>query len=419
MYGRIKVNLIDIVLCLTELTDLISSELSNHHRRVAYIAFRIGEALNLSFEEKKDLLLAGLIHDIGAFSLEERKSFLDQEGDEAISHGIKGAKLIESFSYLNNAANLIRTHHLNWNHGKNKLFLGQEVYENSHILHLADRIAVLIEPDKNILSQTKRIDKTIKNQAGKKFNPKHIEAYLSVSHQEQFWLDIVYEPLLTIIPHMQNIEKLILDIDEQVEIAKIFANIIDFRSPFTASHSIGVAATAEKLAELMRFSPKECKMMSIAGYLHDIGKIAVPSEILEKPSALEVDEFDVMRSHTYYTYRVLNKIKALETITQWAAFHHERLDGTGYPFHLKDDDLSLGARIMAVADIFTAISEDRPYRDGMSKQKAISVLNKMTEEKAICNKVTEVLLDNFDEIDSTRISSQQKSMQSYKNLFSE
>jgi HD-GYP domain-containing protein (c-di-GMP phosphodiesterase class II) len=156
--------------------------------------------------------------------------------------------------------------------------------------------------------------------------------------------------------------------------------------------------------------------MLIAGYLHDLGKIAVPSEILEKPSKLDIEEFNVMRSHTYYTYRVLNKIKALQTITEWAAFHHERLDGTGYPFRLKGNELSLGARIMAVADVFTASSEDRPYRSGMEKEKVINILKSMAKNNALCPNVTDVILRNFDAINSSRIVAQEKSQKDYENV---
>lgn len=416
MYGKIRVNLIDVVMCLSELTDIAGSELSRHHKKVAYIAHRIGESLNIPKTQRKDLVLAGLLHDIGAFSTEERRAILLGDEKNIHNHGIRGANLLQDFTHLRPASKAIKYHHVNWNNGEGAFFNGEEVDEKSHILHLADKVAILVKDNHNILAQSKTINEQIKSLEGKMFKKEHVEAFLSISMQEQLWLDIVYDPILTILPDMLSIEELMLDLNEQIDIAKIFANIIDFRSPFTANHSRGVAASAEHLARLMNFSPIECQMILIAGYLHDLGKVAVTSEILEKPATLNVDEFSVMRSHPYYTYRVLNKIKALQTITEWAAFHHERMDGTGYPFRLKGDELSLGARIMAVVDVFTAVSEDRPYRSGIEKAKAIKILKIMEKNNALCSNVTSVMLDNFDEINDTRIMSQRKSQKDYEKI---
>src|SRR5690606_8284531 len=114
-----------------------------------------------------------------------------------------------------------------------------------------------------------------------------------------------------------------LNLDELIKLSEVFAYIIDFRSPFTANHSLGVAQVARKLAELAGFSENECKMMLIAGYLHDIGKLAISNEILEKPEKLETDEFNIIKSHVFYTYRTLESIKEFETINIWASLHHE------------------------------------------------------------------------------------------------
>ena len=416
MYGRIKVSLVNIVLCLAELTDLVNATLSNHHKKVAYIAYRIAEELGYPQLALRDITLAGLLHDIGAFSMEERRAILVGEGPQAFSHAFKSAKLLEGFDHLKNASEIIKYHHLNWEDGKGQHFNGERVDVKNHILHLADRIAISIGNHEHVLNQAKDITARMSGFSGKYFKKEHVDAFAELSKQEQFWLDIVYEPLLNILPEMLESPEMILDLDEQISIAKLFANVIDFRSPITANHSRGVAASAEHLARLMNFSPMECQMMLIAGYLHDLGKIAVPSEILEKPAKLDVKEFSVMRSHTYYTYRVLNKIKALQPITEWAAFHHERLDGTGYPFRLKGHELSLGARIMAVADVFTAVSEDRPYRHGMEKDKVINVLKSMSKNNALCPNVTAVMLEHFDDINETRIHAQKKSQIDYDSV---
>lgn len=204
-----------------------------------------------------------------------------------------------------------------------------------------------------------------------------------------------------------------LDTDEVINLTKIFAGIIDFRSPFTANHTAGVAKTAEKLAEIAGFSETECKMMLVAGYLHDLGKLAVRNDVLEKPSKLDVEEFNIIRSHTYYTYRLLQPIKEFETINSWASYHHEKLNGKGYPFHLDDKNLSLGSRIMAVADIFTAITEDRPYRKGMPDEQTFNILNSMVKDRSICPYVVSILMDNFDLIYEIRKEAQHEASIEY------
>ena len=155
--------------------------------------------------------------------------------------------------------------------------------------------------------------------------------------------------------------------------------------------------------------------MRLAGYLHDLGKLAVPSEILEKPDKLTAAEFAVIRSHTYYTYRVLEKISGLETVNEWASFHHERLNGDGYPFHRAGDTLSLGSRIMAVADVLTAITEDRPYRAGMAPEKAMGILTSMAEGGVLDPSVVELARVNFDQVNQARGLAQSSALEEFES----
>lgn len=157
-------------------------------------------------------------------------------------------------------------------------------------------------------------------------------------------------------------------------------------------------------------------MMLIAGYLHDLGKIAIPSSILEKPDKLNDNETKIMRSHTYYTYKLLSEVKEFDTINKWAAFHHERLDGNGYPFHIEGENLTLGSRIMAVADIFTAITENRPYRIGMKDETAIKVLHNMVNTGGIDKRITTLLISNFNDINNLRAQAQTEAANRYKKF---
>jgi len=210
------------------------------------------------------------------------------------------------------------------------------------------------------------------------------------------------------------------ELDNIGKFANMFSHIVDFRSPFTATHSSGVTAVTEYLSKMMGFSDNEVFMMKIAGYLHDLGKLAVPVEILDKSAGLDTSEFRIVKSHSYHTYRILENITNLETINSWAAFHHETLDGNGYPFHLKEGELSLGARIMAIADILTAITEDRPYRKGMGKKDSFDVLDDMAKNNKIDPHILAVAKENFEEISIEREKAENITSidyQEYRNIF--
>lgn len=157
--------------------------------------------------------------------------------------------------------------------------------------------------------------------------------------------------------------------------------------------------------------------MIIAGNFHDIGKLIIPNKILEKPGKLTSEEFAIMKSHTYFTYYTINSIGGLEQIAEWAAYHHEKLDGSGYPFHCKSGEIDTGSRIIAIADIFTAISEDRPYRKGMDKNESYKVLKTQTDNGLLDKRIVELLFDNYDCINNYVKENQASSRVFYENRF--
>lgn len=124
----------------------------------------------------------------------------------------------------------------------------------------------------------------------------------------------------------------------------------------------------------------------------------------------------MMKEHTYHTYVLLFQIAGFEEINEFASMHHERLDGTGYPFKKKGTELSLGARIMAVADIFTAVSENRPYRKGMDKEKVIEVLKIMVADYKIDADIVTILIANYQDINKARIKAQKKARTRYNDF---
>ncbi|MDP8237542.1 MAG: HD domain-containing protein [Candidatus Hatepunaea meridiana] len=396
--------LIDFIMCLPEAMDLVSPLLNDHHKQVAYIAHRIGTELNLSDDQLEDLLLAGLLHDIGAFSLEERIFLRQLEPDNPHQHSEQGYLLLGKMDSLSNIADIVRFHHIPWCRGAGIEYNGEEVPIGARILHLADRVAVLINRQINIIGQVFDICERIQSASGQLFQPEYVDALMNIAFRESFWLDVISRSLDLSISQRSNSGT--VDLDGLFSYSKLFSRIVDFRNSFTMKHSSGVAAVASAIARMNGFSESEIKMMMIAGLLHDLGRLAIPDEIIEKSDRLTKDDFDLMRCHSYFTYRILANVRNLDIISNWAGFHHERMDGNGYPFHLQADDLSTGARIMAVADVFTALLEDRPYRKGMSIDRTRQVMKLMTDNSELDPDIVECLISNFDEINSLRINAQ-------------
>ena len=158
---------------------------------------------------------------------------------------------MEHFEPLRAAADIIRNHHVAWNDGKGARFEGRNVLLSSHILHLADRIAVFIDGSRNVIGQIQEIRDKIDEGSGVLFRPDLVEAFQDISGHEYIWLDTTYEPLMTLMPSMMNFDTVELSLDEVINLSEIFANIIDFRSPFTSRHSCGVASVAGRLAEIV------------------------------------------------------------------------------------------------------------------------------------------------------------------------
>jgi len=416
------VSLYDISMFLSATADMVSPALFDHHKRVAVIALSIAREMGLDEEVQQQTIIASLLHDIGALSLMERIELLQFE--ERIGkvnpyhHADAGYLLLKKFSHLAGAADLIRYHH-DWWDRSGRGFGGEDIPVASHIIHLADRIDIMSRKKEFSLSDAEHVTETITGHRGTMFAPDVVDAYRSLGEKEYFWFQLSYPD--SVLRGCRSFKSVRLNLSELLELSGILCQIIDFRSRFTSTHSSGVAAASERMAGLMGYSPQESMMMKLAGYLHDLGKLAVPGEILDKPSALTPMEYMIIKKHPYLTYRMLSMIENLEVINIWASLHHERMDGTGYPFHVGGEELYLGSRIIAVTDVFVALSENRPYRKAMEAHAAMKVLKQMASSATIDGSVVSVLNSNFDEINDIRRQEQEEAFEYYvdfgKNIF--
>ena len=172
----------------------------------------------------------------------------------------------------------------------------------------------------------------------------------------------------------------LLSNDQLRHLAMIMAYIVDQKSPFTTQHSTRVAGLARYLGQLAGLGAERCDQIEIAGLLHDIGKLHMPDRILEKPGPLTESERSLMNQHSFETYELLRRIDGMEEIASWAAYHHEGVNGVGYPFHPESAHLGIEARVIAVADVFQALVQNRPYRKGMPLRRVIGILEDSARE---------------------------------------
>lgn len=407
----------DLILALSESLDLISPVLVGHHLRVAFIAFNIGLELELDIEELNDLILSALLHDIGGLSLSDRLNALKFEIENPHFHAEVGYCLIKMYKPFDNVAKMVKYHHVRWSERDNYYKKGIEIPLNSFIINLADRIDVLTNREQNLMEQREYIIEKIIKEKGEKFHPDIVEAFLGISERKYFWKDLHLSAYIILLKDI--FRERFLNIDDLLDISKLFEKVIDFRSRFTATHSTGVTYVAQTLSQKVGFSSIEEKMIQVAGRLHDLGKLAIPNEILEKPGKLSKKEFNIIKSHALHTYSILKNIKGFEEIHEWAGYHHEKINGIGYPFNKRGKELSLGSRIMTIADIFTAISEDRPYRKGMDKESILHILNTMAKNNEIDYDILNILKDNYEEINHGRVEVQRSAFEGFEKFWNE
>jgi HD-GYP domain-containing protein (c-di-GMP phosphodiesterase class II) len=412
----LRANIFDLATAIAKVVDLMNTAVGHHHIQVAYWAYQLADVLALPDDEKFEVFIAALLHDIGAFSLQERLDLLEFEDTKPGEHAIAGSLILERFEPFESIAKLIKFHHLPWRQGRGAFQDGAPVPAGSHIIHLADRVAVQISPHEPVLAQVDSICKALSKRSGEVFVPEHVNALLTFKHREYVWLDATSSQIENILKRVVLYPTKEFSAQQMVEFSKLICCLIDFKSEFTATHSSGVAAVAVELAGITGFSKNERRLIEMAGYLHDLGKLAIPSEIIEKQDRLSQHERHIMRSHVYHTYQTLEEFEALRLVSQWGSLHQERLNGTGYPFGLDADDLPLGARIMAVADVFTALTEERPYRKGMDPASTKAVLQSMADKCELDATLIGRVFKYYDRLNTVRKSAQIEAMDDY-NVF--
>ncbi len=376
---ELEVDLRQVIIAIETAVSLVGMNDTNHGKRVGFIASQIGQQLGFSDAENQYAFELGLLHDCGVSTEQMHANLVNYfDWNNAHVHCEIGYRLLKQFEPLEKFAAPIFYHHTPWKELINKDVTPRDV-RMANLIFLADRVDVLAAQHyaTDILLSSKEIVNTItRNYSGTYFDPELVQAFCEVEKSEAFWIALEDRHITRYTWDMGHFKaKHPITLQQLKQLSMILSYIVDQKSPFTAEHSIRVADLASYLAAVYGLPSEQCVKVEVAGLLHDLGKLHTPDNILEKPGPLDELERSIMNQHSYETYEILRHIDGLQEISVWAAYHHEGLNGGGYPFHPRQRDMSTEARIIAVADVFQALVQDRPYRKGMGLDQIFKILD--------------------------------------------
>lgn len=371
----------------------IAKGITNHAKRVAYISLRVAKELEFSDEDLYDTVSLAILHDNGICeSSSLTSSIKDQE--RKLKHCIIGERNVVNYPFIKKRENIIKYHHEAYDGSGFFGLKGNQIPIIAQIIFFAD----YLENNFN-LGNMKKEDKIVvgnfvKEQSERLFSPDICCAFSKIINHTSFILDMqdvfIDSALNMYMPRFGTD----LSLEGIMSMTDVFSKIIDSKSKFTIRHSKGIAEKASIMADYYGYTSEEKLKLIIAANLHDLGKLAIPSSILDNPNKLTEDEFYIVKSHTYYTRAALSRIDGFEDITEWASNHHEKLNGKGYPYGKTAEDLDFNSRLMGCIDIYQALTEERPYRKPLSHQEVINIMNNMVKDNYIDGRI----VCNIDEV---------------------
>ena len=394
-----KLDLTDMLCALSFALDKAESEVlgvdTGHCRRVSYIALLMGEEAGFRDEELRDFIGCCLLHDnaLSEFIREEltdsvvlqdlpvKRSNAIKPDMETIHHHhcVVGEQNIRFLPFHTDVENVILYHHEN---ADGSGVLGQTASGTplkSQILHLADMMDITSRLSSMTVAEFEEFCGWMQNQSGKLFSEQVVELFVKAVSYDKI-ANLKDRQILACL--REKLQTTVVDYsDEEIHnLAGMFAKIVDYKSMFTEVHSRGVAEKAETMARYYGFDDEKTLRFYFAGAMHDIGKLVISNDILEKAGRLTDNEFSEMKNHAAATYYILSQIKGIPDIVRWASNHHEKLNGSGYPQGLAAGSLSFEEQLMACVDIYQALTEPRPYKDGISHEKSILIMLDMAHK---------------------------------------
>ncbi len=377
----------NLVAVLSEALDSVEKELlgvTDHHaKRVAMLCIRMAEQVEMPTEERVALAISALLHDSALSEYREGYHNGEVTPDALQGHCTVGE---ENLRYIPGdvSRNFVLYHHERADGSGPFGKTAEETSLGAQLLHIADQTDRAIPMGKATEAHLAQARAFVEAYRGTLFAEQPcalMEAVLTQEVLQELSDERIAESRLPL-------PQAVYETDIRA-LSGLFARVIDYKSPFTKQHSVGVAEKAETMAQYYQWDGDTVEQLYCAGALHDIGKLMVSRDVLEKPGKLDQQEYQHIQSHAYETYRLLSRLYGAEQMTEWAANHHEKLNGKGYPFGKTAEQLDEKSRLLACLDIYQALTEDRPYKAGMPHSKAIAILRELADKGELDSTITE------------------------------
>jgi HD-GYP domain-containing protein (c-di-GMP phosphodiesterase class II) len=348
--------------------DLTEGHPRGHTARSCLIGMRLSAAIGMSAEDRSDLFYALLLKDAGGSSILgprcERELFQIRCD--------RGAEIAAAIGFGDGVIRAVRTMDEHWDGwGYPARLKGQDIPLPGRVIGLAQAMESVAEQQGPVAAIA-----VAQERSGRWFDPDLVRAARVLERDPEFWAGVYLTGDLEGAVAAIEPAGFTLAADEESldRIARAFAWVIDAKSAFTFAHSERMADVTSRLAGHLGLDGRQTTRLRRAALLHDIGKLAVPNRILDKPGKLSESEWEAIKAHPRFTFEILDRVPAFREMAFEASLHHERLDGRGYHRGVEGADLPIGARIMAVADVFDALRADRPYRAGLPLDQVLSML---------------------------------------------
>lgn len=368
--------------------SIINPRIIEHGEVTGYILYKMLQyEQNYSTQELLDFTMLGILHDIGLYKESNVSNIADYETNNLWSHSIYGFLFLKYLSPMEEKAEIVLYHHLDYNRYSliNSKYLSVIEY-----LSMADQMDAFMKKERG----SEEGDYFIKYR-DIKFSGKAMDLFFKAESKYQIMKNLVsgdyQKELSDLLSQKTFTEKY------KRGFLEMLAYTIDFRSEHTVIHTISAVNFAEQLGRLMRLSATQLRDVYYGTLLHDIGKIAIPIEILESTGRLVDEDMRVMKAHVRITEMILEGLVSDEVL-QIAARHHEKLDGTGYHKGLSEQELTLPQKIVAVADILSALYGKRSYKESFENETIKKILTEEAENHKISKEVVDCLLLSYDKV---------------------
>ncbi|EGR0477819.1 HD-GYP domain-containing protein [Vibrio cholerae] len=397
-----NVNLRQAFFCIARALDSVGVDDINHGHRVGYMAYSCAQAMEWSEEECQLVFALGLIHDCGVAQKRDFYRLLENmQPDNTQQHCVRGNELLSNCPPLAPFADAILYHHTPWDELKN-IAISDRNKRFAALIFLADRVDYLKElypRDEygNVTQEARnQVGLEIGRLSGSLFERDLVRTMQHLLSKEFIWFSMEHHHIEAMghnLPPTPFFEQK-LGVEEIMSIAMLMANVVDAKSQFTFQHSQKVAELCQHLAKELGLNVEMQKALYLTGLVHDIGKLHTPEEILHKPGKLNESEYLCIQRHSTDSRYTLQMVFGQSVVCEWAGNHHERLDGSGYPRGLQGSAIDLPSRIIALADVFQALTQARPYRGSMSLNEVMNIMRHEVSCGRLDSQVFDVIVRN-------------------------